>query len=145
MAKNWIRTGFSWIAAGVGLAIALVAGLYIYVTVTARPLHPDPQAVRSVSRVAPSTAWPAAIDKGRRIARAGVSTQNLPGLSVAVGVGGDVVWAEGFGYADIDKQIIVTPQTRFRTADVSIPLTSAAVGLLVDRKRLNLDHDVQAY
>jgi len=55
------------------------------------------------------------------------------------------VWAEGFGYADIDKQTIVTPQTRFRIADVSIPLTSAAVGLLLEKKRLNLDHDIQAY
>lgn len=145
MARNWIKTGFSWIAAAVALAIAFVAGLYIYVTVTARPLHPDPQAVRSVGRVAPSTTWVGAIDRGRRIARAGLSTQNLPGLSVAVGVGGDVAWAEGFGYADIDRQTIVTPQTRFRIADVSIPLTSAAAGLLVDKKRLNLDHDIQAY
>jgi len=145
MARNWITTGVSWIAVAVGLVIAFVAGLYIYVTVTARPLHPDPQAVRSVGLAVPSATWPAAIEKGRQIARTGVSTQNLPGLSVAVGVGGDVVWAEGFGYADIEKQTIVTPQTQFRIADVSIPLTSAAVGLLLEQKRLNLDHDIQAY
>jgi len=36
-----------------------------------------------------------ATDRRRRI-----SEQNLPGLSVAVGAGGDIVWAEGVGWAD---------------------------------------------
>jgi serine beta-lactamase-like protein LACTB len=46
--------------------------------------------------------------------RAGLAEQNLPGLSVAVGVGGDIVWAEGVGWADIKTRVPVTPDTRFR-------------------------------
>lgn len=42
-----------------------------------------------------------AVEKARELSRALVATQNLPGLSVAVGVGDDVVWAEGFGWANL--------------------------------------------
>ena len=71
--------------------------------------------------------------------------QNLPGLSVAVGVGGDIVWAEGFGWADLEKRVPVAPGTRFRIGSASMALTSAAVGLLLEKGRLNLDDEIQTY
>ena len=74
-----------------------------------------------------------------------LTEQNLPGLSVAVGVGGDIVWAEGFGWADLEKRVPVAPETRFRIGDASIALTSAAVGLLLEKGRLNLDDEIQTY
>jgi CubicO group peptidase (beta-lactamase class C family) len=77
--------------------------------------------------------------------RDAIAEQNLPGLSVAVGVDGTLAWAEGFGYADIDKHTTVTPHTRLRIGTLSIPLTAAAAGLLVDRNRLNLDEEIQAH
>ena len=79
------------------------------------------------------------------LARASLLGQNLPGLSVAVGVGGDIVWAEGFGWADIEKRVPVAPGMRFRTGGVSMALTSAAVGLLLEKGRLNLDVEIQTY
>jgi CubicO group peptidase (beta-lactamase class C family) len=45
--------------------------------------------------------------------RAEVATMNLPGLSVAVGVDGRLVWAEGIGWADVENQVKVAPDTRF--------------------------------
>ena len=68
--------------------------------------------------------------------RASLTQQNLPGLSVAVGVDGDIVWAEGFGYADLETQAAVTPKTRFRVGDASKVLTSAGVGLLLEENNL---------
>jgi hypothetical protein len=65
--------------------------------------------------------------------------QNLPGLSVAMGVAGDIVWAEGFGWADLENRVPVTPDTRLRIGTASKALTSAAVGLLLEKDRLNLD------
>ena len=75
--------------------------------------------------------------------RAGLSQQNLPGLSVAVGVGGDIVWAEGFGWANIENQVPAAPDTGFRVADASKALTSAAVGLLLEKNTLRLDDEIQ--
>jgi serine beta-lactamase-like protein LACTB len=85
------------------------------------------------------------VNRARRIMRAGLAEQNLPGLSVAVGVGGGIVWAEGFGWADIETRAPVTPDTRFRIGTASTVLTSAAVGLLLHKGQLTLDDEIQTY
>ena len=64
------------------------------------------------------------MEHGRQIARAALAEQNLPGVSVAVGVGGDLVWAEGFGWADLENQVQVEPDTQFRIGTASTALTS---------------------
>ena len=60
----------------------------------------------------------------------------LPSLSVAVASDGDIVWAEAFGFADVDRRVPVTPLTRFRTGSVSKTLTAAAVAVLYERGRM---------
>jgi CubicO group peptidase (beta-lactamase class C family) len=74
-----------------------------------------------------------------------MAAQNLPGLSVAVGAGGEMVWAEGFGWADIATQAPATPDTRFRIGTASAALTSAAVGLLLEQGSLTLDDEIQTH
>jgi serine beta-lactamase-like protein LACTB, mitochondrial len=145
LAKSWKQKSLTGISVVVGLMIAAFVGLYVYIAATTEPLHPDPDAVPTVSDSAPSQKWADAAAQGRQVARASVSEQNLPGLSVAVGVGGEIVWAEGFGWADLEKQARVTPQTQFRTGEVSKALTSAAAGLLLEKDKLNLDADIQTY
>jgi len=68
-----------------------------------------------------------------------------PGLSVAVGLDGEVVWAEGFGYADLENRVPVWPSTKFRIASISKPVTAAALGILLEEDRLDLDAPVQRY
>ncbi len=145
MTHKWIRTGLTWIGVAIGLLGIFVAGLFVYVTATARPLHPNPDAVASAMGPAPLPQWADAVKQAEPIVRASLTEQNLTGLSVAIGLGGDMVWAEGFGFADLERRTTVTPETRFRIADASIPLTSAAVGLLLEKQRLNLDADIQIY
>jgi serine beta-lactamase-like protein LACTB len=124
---------------------AAMGGLWMFLRATAKRLHPSPADVPSAPRSAPLPKWADAIERGRQVIRAGISEQNLPGLSVAVGVGGDIVWAEGFGWADLDKRVAVTPDTRFRIGTASKALTSAAVGLLLEKDRLKLDEEIQTY
>ena len=93
----------------------------------------------------PSSRHAAAIDSARKIAMQLVATRRLPGLSVAVAVDGEVVWSEGFGFADVENRVPVTPVTRFRIASISKPVTAAALGLLVEQGRLDLDAPVQRY
>jgi CubicO group peptidase (beta-lactamase class C family) len=131
------------LAAG-GLLTAIL-GLFMYISVTSTPLHPEPQRVPSVMRSEASREWAAAVHRGRQIMRAGLSDRNLPGLSVAVGAGGDIVWAEGFGWASLENHEPVTPDTRFRIGTASMVLTSAAVGRLLESDRLQLDERIQRY
>ena len=139
MWKKRIETGFTLVAAAAGLLLVAILGLWVYMSATATPLHPNPQDVPSVSRAAPPPQWAGAVEQGRQLVRAALGGQNLPGVSVAVGVGGAPVWAEGFGWADLDERVPVTPETRFRIGMASTALTSAAVGLLLENGRLTLD------
>lgn len=69
----------------------------------------------------------------------------IPGLQVAIGVRGKLVWSEGFGYADRERKVPVTNETQFRIGSVSKPLTAAAVALLYEQGKLDLDAPVQRY
>ena len=139
------QTWLALIVAGIGGLIAAILGLFAYMTATARPLHPDPQSVQSTADSAPSQKWVAAVERGQQIMRGGLVEQNLPGVSVAVGVDGEIVWAEGFGWANIEGRTPVAPNTRFRIGNVSSSLTSAAVGLLLEKQKLNLDDEIQKH
>ena len=133
------------ILAVIAVPIAAAAAFFTYVAVTTTTLYPNPEDVKSVMDSAPLPRWANAVEQGRQLVRAEVRRQNLPGLSVAVGVGGDIVWAEGFGWADIPNRVPVAPGTRFRIGHTSKALTSAAVGLLLEKGRLRLDDEIQTY
>jgi serine beta-lactamase-like protein LACTB, mitochondrial len=147
VAKGWNRIE-TWLAVLVGVAalgLLAIAGLWVYVSATATPLHPNAQDVSAVSQSAPTPRWAGAVDDARQIVRAAITEQNLPGLSIAVGIGGEIVWAEGFGWADLEKKTPVAPDTRFRIGTASTPLTAAAVGLLLEQGRLSLDEPIQKH
>jgi serine beta-lactamase-like protein LACTB len=147
LAKRWnrIETWVTLAVGGAGLGLIALAGLWVYVSATATPLHPNAQDVPSATQSAPPPKWTAAVEQARQIARAGLTEQNLPGLSLAVAAGGEIVWAEGFGWADLDKRVTVEPGTRFRIGTASTVLTSAAAGLLLEKGLLDLDAPIQKY
>lgn len=119
-----------------------VLGLFMYASATAPILHPDAQTVPSAAGAA-GEQWTDAAERGRQIVRAALTEQNVPGFSVAVGRGGEIVWAEGFGYADIEKKTPMTPKTVLRIGSASKVLTSAGVGLLLEQGKLSLDDVIQ--
>lgn len=87
-----------------------------------------------------------AIREGHRLIDSLRQKQNIPGIDVAVSINGEIVWSEGFGFADLQHRIPVIPgKTRFRIGSVSKPLTAAALGKLMDRGKLDLNASVQAY
>ena len=69
----------------------------------------------------------------------------VPGVSITVARDGRVLWSEGLGWADLEQRVAVTPLTRFRVGSVSKSLTSAALGMLVEQGKVDLDQPVQRY
>ena len=147
MSKGWnrIETWLGLMVVAFGLLLAGIGGIWVFMSATATPLHPNAQEVSSLTDAAPLPRWSRAVEQGRQIVRSGLSEQNLPGVSVAVGVGGDIVWAEGFGWADLERHVPVGPETRFAIGTASTALTSAAVGLLLEKGSLTLDEEIQAW
>lgn len=85
------------------------------------------------------------IQASRALIREIMEAEGVPGASVAVGIGDEIVWAEGFGWANIELGVPVTTLTKFRVGSVSKTLTATAVGLLLERDQLDLDVPVQTY
>ncbi len=127
-----------------GLLLLLFGGLTVSVMMTP-PVHPDVSQVPSHPGDPPEPGQADRIETARGLARALVADENLPGLSVAVGSSRRIVWAEGFGWADIEARVPVTPRTRFRIGSVSEAFTAAAAARLHQRGRLDLDAPVQRY
>jgi serine beta-lactamase-like protein LACTB, mitochondrial len=128
-----------------GAAVVLVVGAgVLYFGSIVDPVHTNPAAIPSAAADVDAGRYVAAVDEARRLARALLVEENLPGLSVAVAVDGAIVWTEGFGYAAVDRTP-VTPLTRFRLGALSKPMTAVAAALLHDRGRLDLDAPVQRY
>lgn len=94
---------------------------------------------------APAAEHAAAVEFASVLLEAMMEESGTPGVSIAVGLDGDVVWADGFGYADIENRTAVWEETKFRIGSVSKPLTAAALGLLFERGRLDLDAPVRRY
>jgi len=89
--------------------------------------------------------YDAAIDAARDSIEALMAAQQVPGLTAAVLVGGQVVWSEGFGWADVENEVPVTPLTKMRVGSVSKSMTGAALGVLLDAGEIDLDAPVQQY
>jgi serine beta-lactamase-like protein LACTB, mitochondrial len=71
--------------------------------------------------------------------------RGIPGLAVAVAVDGRIVFAEGFGYADLEQRVPAWPSTKFRIGSISKPLTAVALMQLVEQRKIDLDAPVQKY
>lgn len=52
---------------------------------------------------------------------------------------GETVWSGAYGMASYEHRVPNTPETRFRVASLSKPLTALAIGVLVERGDLSLD------
>jgi CubicO group peptidase (beta-lactamase class C family) len=70
---------------------------------------------------------------------------HAPGISVAAVVNGELVWSEGFGFADLEAKVAATPETLYRLASVSKPLTATGAMELWERGKLDLDAPIQEY
>lgn len=68
-----------------------------------------------------------------------------PGYAVGVVKNGRLVYARGFGRADLENDIPITPQTPFHLASLSKQFTAAAIALLILDGKLSMDTEVAEF
>ncbi|RCS54045.1 D-aminoacylase [Bremerella cremea] len=66
----------------------------------------------------------------------------IPGAAIAITHQGRLVYARGFGYADIGARQPVEPDSLFRLASISKPITAVAIMQLIEQGKLSLDDKV---
>ncbi|WP_417457746.1 serine hydrolase domain-containing protein [Kordiimonas sp.] len=81
----------------------------------------------------------------RTAAESELQKPTVVGLSVAVGKGDQVVYAEGFGAANIETGEEVSASTKMRVGSVSKVFTTALLGKLYEGGKLDLDAPVETY
>ncbi|MEX2112703.1 MAG: serine hydrolase domain-containing protein, partial [Pirellulales bacterium] len=79
-----------------------------------------------------------------RIAKALVD-HGIPSISVAVAHQGQIVWEQGFGWADRENRIAASEHTLYSLASISKPITATGLMVLVEQKKLDLDKPVNEY
>jgi CubicO group peptidase (beta-lactamase class C family) len=139
-ARNRLPAWAARTALAVGVLVAAFAAFLTHAVTVTVPLFAQPQEVPSVIDSAPLPQYAAAVERARDFVRAAVLEQNLPGVSVAVGAGlpsaalanegGTIVWAEGFGWRDVDTRTPVTPNTRFNIGTGASVVTTAVAAPL---------------
>jgi CubicO group peptidase (beta-lactamase class C family) len=125
-ARNRLPIWAGRTALAVGVLITAFAA-FLGHEVAATALNFPQQQVPSVVNSAPPPQYAVAVERARGLVRAAVLEQSLPGVSVAVGAGGTIVWAEGFGWRDVVTRTPVTPDTRFNIGTAASAVTAAAV------------------
>ncbi|MBC6698490.1 serine hydrolase domain-containing protein [Hymenobacter puniceus] len=70
---------------------------------------------------------------------------NVPGCGVAVVVKNKLVFAQGYGYRNLEKKQPVTASTLFPIASNTKLFTASAVGLLVEEGKLDWDQPIKKY
>ncbi len=70
---------------------------------------------------------------------------NSPGCAVAVMDGGKIVYQHGYGMADLDHDIKITPSTVFLIGSMSKQFTAAAILMLDQQGKVSLDDPIRKY
>jgi CubicO group peptidase (beta-lactamase class C family) len=72
-------------------------------------------------------------------------TQQIPGLAIAICRDGKLIKAAGYGLANVELDVPVTPETIFQTGSVGKQFTSMAVMMLVEEGKIDLDQKIVKY
>ena len=71
--------------------------------------------------------------------------ENLPGMSTLIVKGGEIVWVESYGMADIENDVPVSDNTAFLMASVSKLFMATAFMQLEEDGLIDLDEDINIY
>jgi CubicO group peptidase (beta-lactamase class C family) len=91
------------------------------------------------------TVTPALSDRIDGMAKAQIHAGRTPGLAIGIVEDGRIVYARGFGFADLSKHVPMTPDTQFYAGGLTRQFTTAAILLLVQDGKLALDDRVSKY
>jgi len=77
--------------------------------------------------------------------QAEMKRQRLPGVSLVIVKDGQIVFAKGYGYSNVEHQVPVKPETIFQSGSVGKQFTATAVMMLVEEGKVKLDEKISTY
>jgi len=86
-----------------------------------------------------------ATDPVDAIVHAEMESQHIPGVALLVARDGKIVRAQGYGFANVELQVRVKPETIFQSGSVGKQFTATAVMMLVEEGKIGLDDPITKY
>src|SRR5690242_19978001 len=74
-----------------------------------------------------------------------IARQHVPGLALAIMRHGQLVRAQGYGFANLEHRVPVHPDTVFESGALGMQFTAVAVMFLVEDGKLRLDDSLRKY
>lgn len=71
--------------------------------------------------------------------------QLAPGVSILVAKDGKILYKKAFGYADLEKKVLVTPETKFRIGSITKQFTASAILKLQEEGKLQVTDKLSKY
>jgi CubicO group peptidase (beta-lactamase class C family) len=76
---------------------------------------------------------------------AAMERERVPGISVGIENGDQVLIARGYGFADVENEVPATEHTVYRIGSITKQFTSAAILLLEERGKLRIGDDLSVF
>jgi CubicO group peptidase (beta-lactamase class C family) len=67
---------------------------------------------------------------------------HVPGMAAVLIKDDEVIWVKGFGHADVENEVPVTPETMFAIGSTTKAFTATLVGMMIDEERMGWDDPV---
>lgn len=74
-----------------------------------------------------------------------MKTRHIPGVSLAIVRDGEIIYSKGYGYANLELNVPVIPQSNFLIASVTKTFTAVAVMMLWEQGKFKLDDKIDNY
>ena len=84
-------------------------------------------------------------DAVEKVVRAEMVKQHIPGLALLVSRNGVPIREQGFGLANVELNVPVTPKTIFQSGSIGKQFTATAVMLLVEEGKIDLNDPLSKY
>jgi CubicO group peptidase (beta-lactamase class C family) len=122
----------------------------MYSSTTSRALFLSPKLIFAIAVIAaghnsPIRAQDAIPTKVDDYMKAEMQRQHIPGVSLAVVKDGQVILARGYGFANVEHQVPVKPETIFQSGSMGKQFTATAVMMLLEAGKLSLSDPITKF
>ncbi|HEY7160951.1 MAG TPA: serine hydrolase domain-containing protein, partial [Acidobacteriota bacterium] len=81
------------------------------------------------------------LDEFRKFMQSQMKSDQIPGMTIGYiswNKSDETLWVEGFGYSDLENNVVAKAETAYRLGSISKMMTAAAVLQLMEQDKINL-------
>jgi len=121
---------------GIGIFVVIILSLFVLMGCAAAPKKPLTIQMGDYEHTKKYMTW---------LIQQEMKKHHVQGLSIAMVDGQQIIWAQGFGYADVNRNISATPETVYPAGSIAKLFTIIASLQLAEKEKIELDQPLHTY